>query len=291
MSRYQRSSHPMPAFTLVELLVVIAIIGILVGLLLPAVQAAREAARRCQCESNLAQIGLALHHFEFNMEHLPSGTTNPTGPIKTEPVGEHISWIIRILPYIEQKGTYNHFDLKAGAYAESNLPVRHQQLNVFMCPSRAHQSLLQVNDLEVYPSDYVGCHHHIEEPIDAKNTGLLFLNSRVRFSDIEDGSSNTFLVGEKLDELNGLGWVSGTRATLRNTGVLPITPPDRLVPAIDGEPSPLEVGSFGSTHTGGTQFVFGDGSVRFISSNIELKLYQQLGHRADGELMDSEELW
>ncbi|MDX1930059.1 MAG: DUF1559 domain-containing protein, partial [Pirellulaceae bacterium] len=69
-------------FTLVELLVVIAIIGILVGLLLPAVQAAREAARRCQCSNNLSQLGLAMHHYEFNAEQLPSGVINPEGPIR-----------------------------------------------------------------------------------------------------------------------------------------------------------------------------------------------------------------
>ncbi len=289
MSRYSARLHRrLSAFTLVELLVVIAIIGILVGLLLPAVQAAREAARRCQCENNLAQLGLALHHFEFNMEHLPSGTTNPTGPIKSEPVGEHISWIVRLLPYIEQKSVYKHFDMEAGAYAESNLPVRACQLSVLMCPSRGHADLLRINESIVMPSDYAGNHHHVEAPIDQNNMGLLFLNSRVRFSDIEDGSSNTFLVGEKLDEASGLGWVSGTRASLRNTGVLPSHGANRntMPPPADAS-GPLDVGSFDSTHTGGTQFVLGDGSVRFISSNIDLKLYQKLGHRADGELMGS----
>ena len=72
------------AFTLVELLVVIAIIGILVGLLLPAVQAAREAARRCQCSNNLAQLALAIHTHEFNSERLPSGVVNASGPIRSE---------------------------------------------------------------------------------------------------------------------------------------------------------------------------------------------------------------
>ena len=291
MNRSDRDTSRLRAFTLVELLVVIAIIGILVGLLLPAVQAAREAARRCQCENNLVQIGLALHHFEFNSEHLPSGTTNPTGPIKSEPQGEHVSWIVRILPYIDQKVVYKHFDLKAGAYADVNLPVRNQRLSVLTCPSFWETALPQVGELNIYHSDYAGCHHHEEAPIDATNTGLLFLNSRIRFSDIEDGSSQTLLVGEKLSNETDLGWVSGTRATLRNTGATPLQPKGRsefggVDPA--KEASAQEVGSFGSSHTGGCQFVFGDGSVHFISHAIEPKTFQQLGNRSDGELMQSE---
>src|SRR5881275_2054172 len=98
------------AFTLVELLVVIAIIGILVALLLPAVQAAREAARRVSCVNNVTQLGLSLHNYEFHFESLPAGVTNPEGPIRNEPQGNHTSWIVKILPYMEQNALYRHFD-------------------------------------------------------------------------------------------------------------------------------------------------------------------------------------
>jgi prepilin-type N-terminal cleavage/methylation domain-containing protein len=277
-------------FTLVELLVVIAIIGILVGLLLPAVQAAREAARRCQCSNNLAQAGLAVHHFEFNNEHLPSGVTNPAGPVRSEPQGQHVSWIVRILPYIEQSTIFKHFDQDAGAYAPANLPARRQPLSILACPSQAHPDALKIDGSIIYGSDYAGVHHDSEAPIDSNNNGLLFLNSRVRFGEIEDGSSNTLLVGEKLSEVQGLGWASGTRATLRNTGSQLESPKNlAVVPA--AQVNALTVGGFGSAHTGGAQFVLADGSVRFLSSSIDAKLYRRLGHRADGELMDGQEWW
>ena len=112
------------AFTLVELLVVIAIIGILIALLLPAIQAAREAARRTSCVNNQAQIALAIHNYEFHFETLPPGVTNPTGPIRSEPEGIHVSWIVRILPYMEEKTLWKHFDQALGAYAPANWRAR-----------------------------------------------------------------------------------------------------------------------------------------------------------------------
>ncbi len=90
------------AFTLVELLVVIAIIGILIALLLPAVQSAREAARRASCMNNLTQLGLALSNYEMANGALPPGTTESKGPIHNIAQGVHISWLVQILPFIEE---------------------------------------------------------------------------------------------------------------------------------------------------------------------------------------------
>ena len=104
-----------PGFTLVELLVVIAIISILIMLLLPAVQAAREAARRVTCLNSMAQLNLAAHNYEFHWESLPAGVINPTGPIRSEPSGIHVSWMVQLLPYLEQRAAYEQFDQQLGA--------------------------------------------------------------------------------------------------------------------------------------------------------------------------------
>src|SRR5262245_3655112 len=96
-------------FTLVEWLVVIAIISILVMLLLPAVQSAREVARRAQCLNSLSQLGLAAHNYEFHFESLPPGVINPDGPIRSEPSGIHVSWIVQLLPYLEETALYQRF--------------------------------------------------------------------------------------------------------------------------------------------------------------------------------------
>lgn len=274
------------AFTLVELLVVIAIIGVLVGLLLPAVQAAREAARRCMCSNNIGQLGLGMHHYEYNHEHLPSGVINDTGPIQNQAVGQHISWAVNILPYVEQSTIYRNINQKLGAYAPENEEARVVRIAFFLCPSDSFQHGNKDLDNTSQESSYAGCYHSVETPIDSDNNGLLFLNSRMRYNQILDGSSNTILLGEKIALENDLGWMSGTRATLRNTGAFTLPKPTRRGVLMQEDTSdPTIVGGFGSFHTGGGNFVFADGSVRFLSESIDMELYQNLGNRNDGAMI------
>ena len=275
-------------FTLVELLVVIAIIGILVSLLLPAVQAAREAARRCSCQNNLTQLGLAVHNYEFAHEKLPAGVINPEGPIRSEPIGQHVSWTVQVLPYIEELTVYALFDQEAGAYAPVNADLRKQLLVMLRCPSTGHD---EINDEKTATmSDYAGCHHHEEAPINDDNSGLLFLNSAVRHTDILDGSSRTLLLGEAVpDPADALGWPSGTRATLRNTGSFKggqgVYYSVGTVNAEEVEkPLATFVGGFSGPHPGGIMAAFGDGSTRFLSQDIAQEVLRQIGARADGEL-------
>jgi prepilin-type N-terminal cleavage/methylation domain-containing protein/prepilin-type processing-associated H-X9-DG protein len=317
-------NRPRPsAFTLVELLVVIAIIGILIALLLPAVQAAREAARRAQCMNNVSQLILAIHNYEMAHEVFPAGVVNAKGPILNQPQGYAIGWVARILPYIEQKNAFRSLDFSVGAYAPKNRPVRVLTFSTLICPS--DPTPLQGR------TSYAGCHNSIEAPIDTNNNGVLILNRFLRYEDLEDGASQTIFLGEKitLQSDNDLGWLSGTRATLRNTGSRINTgmrspkagpapwleePAEGVTAAGNGgdesagsaaaeaEPAgqddaggkaPIKqlliVGGFGSYHPGGAHFAMGDGSVRYLSDSISLPVLQQLGDRADGKLLDGDQ--
>jgi len=237
------------AFTLIELLVVIAIIGMLIAILLPAVQAARENARRMQCSNHLMQLNIAVKNYEQNLGVLPQGTVNEVGPIRNVPIGNHMGWIPRLLPYIEQSPLYGKIDFNKGVYDPENREAwLARPSNIFRCPSEGWGWGRMENEPE-YPVsvNYTACHSSIETPIDADNDGVFFLNSKLRSRDIPDGTTNTIFFGETnifndiqvgqperygyfrasfiLPEdaegtyvYGSLGWMSGTPGTLRNTG-------------------------------------------------------------------------
>jgi len=286
MKRISKPLHPQSdaarsGFTLIELLVVIAIIAILIALLLPAVQQAREAARRSQCKNNLAQIALATLNYEMAHGVLPPGCVNPDGPITSTAEGYHMSWTVQLLPYLDQASLFQEIDFSKGAYEQEDR-LTAINMSVFVCPSDGRRESTV---------SYAACHGGTETQIAEDNDGVFFLNSRIRYRDIRDGSTNTLFFGEKFQTPADLNWMSGTRSSLRNTGSKPNGLPAmrefrnaNLQEIPDDLKDPDVVGGFGSWHTGGAQFALGDGSIRFLSERIDKLVYESLGKRADGTL-------
>jgi len=280
------------AFTLIELLVVIAIIAVLVALLLPAVNAAREASRRCHCVNNLMQIGIAISGYDGIHNVLPPGVVNDKGPIKNAPSGYHFGWLTQILPLIDRKTVATYIDPRVSVYAPENLTWRQVEINLLLCPS---DPFPKSGPDGVFESNYAGVHDGVERPIDVTNRGVFFLNSHVRIEDVVDGTAQTVFVGEKAIDMPTLGWASGTNATLRNTGTrlsrgggrtAPVVLDDPDEPGGIDVPNPDPVGGFSSGHPGGSNFLFGDGGVRFLKQSISRSVFRRLGQRNDEEVIN-----
>ncbi|MEZ5941535.1 MAG: DUF1559 domain-containing protein [Planctomycetaceae bacterium] len=318
-------------FTLIELLVVIAIIAVLIALLLPAVQQAREAARRSQCKNNLKQIGLALHNYHETHSAFPPGRTRNTYSGITDAwYTGNIAWVPRILSFMDQAPIFNtiNWDLgqgtsgtdgHGGVNGTNPTGARRQFLSVMRCPSDPGNGAVpwttpagaKVNGAAPnggYASgNYLGC-IGTGTRLNGSPNGLFGQNTRFKFRDITDGTSNTIAVGEAIigfyrentnDSGNNTPCVAGAKDTgnthqagyswfygyfpqscFFNTYVGP------NAKAIDcGVNSDRVNQAARSVHSGGVQILLCDGSVRFAGENIDLTTWSNLGNKADGNVV------
>ncbi len=303
------------AFTLIELLVVIAIIAILVALLLPAVQQAREAARMSQCKNHLKQLALAMHNYT------DVNNVIPTGGFRTPQVNYTLGWVPRLMPYIEQGARYDAMEAIRKDYTTTRSPYRsHDQTNeiftspilVLTCPSspqgeRASDHPISGN----FPFanqqgslHYRACAGSVDvnyvTPVTSGRqyaaSGVMYPLSKVRLTDIKDGTSNTILFGETSDTK---GWSSSMITSFGGLkpwtwGFYDYADGDFLL--IDHKVVQFPIGYRGSfttnmtpyksAHNGnGANVALCDGSVRMLSSNMSLDILKALATRQGGEVI------
>ena len=213
-------------FTLVELLVVIAIIGILVALLLPAIQAAREAARRTECQNNLKQIGLATHNFAETNGHLPPPKVLKPGTVLTSGAATETfgSTFVLLLPFLEESALYANYDIEKSVLESPNLELTGRPIGTYLCPSMQLPRTVPYSPCgeQLGPGSYmISASSSIVDPgseLDGAFTKpptkklsggkQLAMPYTLSYNHILDGTSKTLLVGENNYNLDGYIWDS-----------------------------------------------------------------------------------
>jgi prepilin-type processing-associated H-X9-DG protein len=316
---------------LIELLVVIAIVGTLIALLLPAVQRVRESAAQTTCRSNLRQIALATTHFHDVYQAYP-----PARVVNIPEVynwhsggkGQHTSWIVRILPFVEQEPAFRLWDLGL-PYKDHADHVREHIVTTFICPTRRNtsQAVAPTSFTQrfvlpcgcVYPGDltlsgatgdYAGNHGDMSPGAygdvtdfywGGNGTGVIIScrghmdNNKVvdwldkiRASQVTDGLSNTFLIGELHVMREAINTVpangpiyDGSRFQYASRIGDPFV---RLGRGPDDDVEGMGLFAFGSWHPDVCNFAFADGRVSAVRTSIDPMMLSRLCHRGDGEV-------
>ena len=285
------------AFTLIELLVVIAIVGTLVALLLPAVQKMRDSANLLTCKNNLRQIGMAMHDYHNVNGSFPVGYYDPTPWPQTDN-GPGWSWASFLLPFLEQEPLYQLVDFSLDVGDPANAPVGATYLKVFHCPSDDVPQTFTVTDggsrsWTLAQSNYVACNGNdgVDDFTTPPHTGAFVRATKgFRVVNITDGLSNTFFVGERTGRLSYSTWIGGPTGAQNpfllapgNFGAEVTLLMCHAGPTGPNTPGVFDADSTTSPHPGGVHFLFGDGSVHFISNAIAIPIWMGLATRTGAE--------
>ena len=245
--------------SLIEVLVVIAIIAILIGLLVPAVRRVREPAARTQCRNNLKQLILAMHNFASTDRHGPTPSKSysdapakglfPPGCFGPGTVPEErLSWMVALLPFLEQNSLYQQFDMKKG-YA-GNLPVAQTPIPTFLCPAPKELATADAVKILYVVLSGIG-HGAARQPVGAEGNGFMGYNRLTSLTTIKDRLEHDRPHG------NSCGRTVGRGGTADSGGFDPADLP------LHGDNRP-----FGG-HAGGMHAALADGSVRFLDSSSD----------------------
>jgi prepilin-type N-terminal cleavage/methylation domain-containing protein/prepilin-type processing-associated H-X9-DG protein len=314
----RRTSHP-TGFTLLELLVVIAIVAMLLGLLLPAVQKVRAAAARAGCQNNLKQLALAAHHFHEAYGHFPPAyyfrdlhsSSPPLFPVSCP-------WVVALAPYLEQEALARRWFTGEDPYfPDGRQALAATVLRPLVCPADYLPSPPQFEEVAPMPGAPNGMYRGLTSYGPNMGTGrsvgdgLLYGNSRVRLTDVSDGSSTTILFGERdtfeplwkyffstMPSIDFTLWGAWDSAELpwraamveinwRLPGWVAQDPPPYGSPAWHDLQTKRYL-AYGSGHAGGAQVAFADGSARFLRDSLPLATLQALSTRAGGEVVNSD---
>lgn len=294
-------------FTLIELLVVIAIIAVLIALLLPAVQQAREAARRTQCKNNMKQLGLAMHNYHDRCNVFPYGEMNACC------FHQRDTWMQQILPTIDQANLYTAYQADTSAWVMDVTPtVRDRSVSAFQCPSDPSSPAKGASGGnrsggDGFQGNYVMCIGKTQT-YQADNGGLFYWQSKNGMNSVTDGTSNTIMGSEVMirgasNTNSGWGegggyWGGGEGGGFGFTTQYPpnSTVTDQVYQCKSNNWPNAPCQNMGvyttqrilarSYHVGGVHALMADGAVRFISNNIDTTVFQNLGTRNGGEVVN-----